>query len=138
MQIAEKLETTVLLEDYKQNDMALFELRFCDRVYKYPEKLPAEVFDKLIELVAENRITLKELNYLNLILIKLPLMNIKRKKLFVNCSENEKYVFAENDLSFGEYVDYQIERMKRMGEHGIGKAYSKRIREILLRFRNLS
>ncbi|QAR32960.1 hypothetical protein EP073_05920 [Geovibrio thiophilus] len=137
MQTAEQVKTTLFTERRKARLIPLSEIRFCDRVYRYPEDFPAEVITTLIELVAHDEISMKELNYLHLVLIELPKTAAEQRKTAYPFSDMQEDNFAEGGLSFAEYVDYQIERMKRLAENGIGEEYSKRIRELLLRFRNL-
>jgi len=137
MQTAEDVKTTLVKERRKARLIPVSEIRYCDRVYRYPEDFPAEVITRLIDLVADDEINMKELNYLHLVLIELPKTAAEQRKVSFPFSDMAEADFAEGGLSFAEYVDYQIERMKRLSENGIGEDYSKRIRELLLRFRNL-
>ena len=137
MQTAGQITAIPFTERRKAKLIPVSEIRFCDRVYKYPEDFPAEVITKLIELVAHDEINMKELNYLHLVLIELPKTAAEQRRSAFPFYDMQEQDFAEGGLSFAEYVDYQIERMKRLAENGIGGDYSRRIRELLLRFRNL-
>jgi hypothetical protein len=137
METARAVVEELMSRSSKANLIPLMEIRYFDRVYRYPEDFPAAVIERFIELVANDEITTNELNYLHLVLIGLPRMAAEMDKSSFLFSGRENKEFAEIGLSFSEYVDYQIERMKRQAENSIGRRFSRRIMELLLSFRNL-
>ena len=99
-----------------------------DRVYEFPDGLPAEAIDLFIEMLTEEKMSDKELDYLYFILITLPQMADK-------ASSSEE--FAEQTLSFKDYVHFQMKRMKRLVDKGLDAKFCYRIRQHLGRFANI-
>ncbi|WP_022850392.1 hypothetical protein [Limisalsivibrio acetivorans] len=108
---------------------ALRELVFCDRVYRFPDVFPAEVIGRFVEMAYDEDVNSKEMDYLYFILVSLPKMAAEGETKYGN-------VFAEPGLSFGEYVGYQMERMKRLSGRGVTPVFCRRILELLWKFRD--
>jgi len=99
-----------------------------DRVYAFPEGLPASALDLFINLLSEDDVSGKDIDYLYFILVTLPQMAH---------STGEVENFADQHLSFKEYVKFQMSRMQSHTERGLSAEFCLKVRTLLGRFAEL-
>lgn len=112
-----------------QWQVATPEEQILDRVYDFPEGLPAKAMDMLVDMASDDTVTNKEMDFLYFQVVTLPMM--AKSGMF----SDQKDRFLRNGLcSFKDYIRFRMNRLSYMGLNGCDPVFCERIRQLLWRF----
>ena len=84
-----------------------------DRVYDFPEALPAKAMDMLVDMACDDDVTNREMDYIYFIVVTLPLM--ATSGMF---KDQKNWFLKENRCSFKDYVRYRLNKLKYIASNG--------------------
>ncbi|TCK60472.1 hypothetical protein [Seleniivibrio woodruffii] len=103
--------------------------RILDRVYDFPEALPAKAMDMLVEMASDETVSNREMDFIYFQVITLPMM--ASASMF---SDQKQRFLIESKCSFKDYIRYRLNRLNHMAAQGHDRQFCERIRQLLWRF----